>query len=94
MSKRPLTKRQLEAAQRRYYNCKNCKWSEISINWCMRFDMPFDSIFECGDFEAKNGVRDCTKCIHYNKRKNAAMRCKIGILNCKGVINEDSRRRN
>jgi len=81
--------KQLLKAERKHYQCKNCKWSDMYTNWCRKYDCNLNDIQSCGSFEDKVGKRDCTQCIHYNSRKNAKTYCKIGIYNCKGVIRKN-----
>lgn len=87
-SKRKRTKsvRQLEREEYKKYSCDNCRWSIIEADWCSKFDCSIVLVHYCTGFEEKLGIRDCTQCIHYNSRKNAKSKCKIGIYNCKGVV--------
>ena len=84
--KRVKSAKQLEREEYKYYSCENCRWHVNSISWCKKQDCSTVLVHCCKLFEPKLPAnRDCTKCKHYNKRKNAASRCKIGIYNCKGV---------
>lgn len=86
-SKRQKSLKQIEAEEYKKYSCDNCKWAIISSDWCRKYDCSIVLVHCCKSFEQKQSSnRDCTKCIHYNKRKNASSKCKIGIYNCKGVI--------
>ena len=84
--KRAKSVKQLQAEEYKYYSCDNCKWSAIPGDWCKLQDCSIVLVHCCKLFEPKLGKRDCTKCAHYNSRKNAKAYCKIGIYNCKGVI--------
>lgn len=90
--KRAKSLRQIEAEEWKYYSCDNCKWYEKSSVWCRLQDCSVILTHCCKEFVHKLGKRDCTKCIHYNKRKNATSKCKIGIYNCKGVIKNETNR--
>ena len=84
--KRAKSIKQIEAEEYKYYSCDNCRWGLIPGDWCKLQDCSIVLVHCCKLFEPKLGKRDCTKCIHYNPRKNARSKCKIGIYNCKGVI--------
>lgn len=85
-SKRRKSVKQLEREEYKYYSCDNCRWAIIEADWCRKADCSIALIHCCKMFEVKLPARDCTKCKHYNSRKNAKAYCKIGIYNCQGVI--------
>lgn len=86
-SKRNKTKslKQIEREEYKYYSCDNCKWGNIAAEKCRLQNCSITLVHCCKLFEPRLGIRDCTKCKHYNSRKNAKSKCKIGIYNCKGV---------
>lgn len=83
--KRAKSLKQIEREEYKYYSCDNCKWGNIAAERCRLQDCSITLVHCCKLFEPRLGPRDCTKCKHYNKRKNAKSKCKIGIYNCKGV---------
>ena len=83
--KRNKSLKQIEREEYKYYSCDNCKWANIAAEKCRLKGHSIALVHCCKQFEPKLGVRDCTKCKHYNTRKNAKSKCKIGIYNCKGV---------
>lgn len=75
-------------------DCRKCVWyikgDKAKDDYCMHYNTDLVNVVgTCTGFKAKLYKRDCTKCIHYNKRKNATTKCKIGIYNCKGVIRNE-----
>ena len=85
-SKKAKSLKQIEREEYKYYSCDNCKWYNALMERCKLQDCSVILVHCCKLFEVKQGDRDCTQCKHYNKRKNAKSKCKIGIYNCKGVI--------
>lgn len=77
--------KQIEREEYKYYSCDNCKWGDIHADWCRKFNVSIALVHCCKSFEVKILKQDCTRCVHYNTRKNAKSKCKIGIYNCKGV---------